>query len=238
MEQESLEELGFTHAEAKVYLALLKLGSVKVGRIIEKSGLQSSTTHNTLHSLIERGFVRYIRKGKIRIYQGVEPKLILESYREKEKRFEECLPQLESLHKFREERQDGEIYEGFKGVASMLNELIEDTKPNDSYYFFAVDVSGLNEEIQSFFARYDAKRKAKRLDVKGLARRELKPLFTKRSPKMRYVDFPIPSNISICNDKMAFITWGEKPSGILITSKQIIQGEKDFFEELWAHASR
>lgn len=238
MEQEILQEFGFTPAEAKVYFILLKLGSVKVGRIIEKTGLQSSTTHNTLHSLIEKGFVTYVLKGKIKIYQAVEPKLILEGYKEKEKKFQEVLPKLESIHKFTEEKQIAEIYEGTKGVITMLNELIEEAKPNDTYYFFAVDVSGLNKEIQNFFERYDIKRKAKKLIVKGLARKELKPLFEKRKYlNVRYVDFPIPSNISICNDKMVLISWGEKPNGILIKSKQIIEGEKRFFEELWKKTS-
>jgi len=239
VEQEILQEFGFTQAEAKIYLVLLKLGSVKVGQIIEKSGLQSSTTHNTLHSLIEKGFVTYVLKGKMKQYQAVEPKLILEQYKEKEKKFQEVLPKLESIHTFAEEKQSAEIYEGTKGIITMLNELIEDAKPNDEYYFFAVDVSGLNKEIQNFFERYDAKRKAKKLVMKGLARKELKPLFEKRKfLNVKYLDFPIPSNISICNDKMVLISWGEKPNGILVKSKQIIESEKRFFGELWEKTSK
>jgi sugar-specific transcriptional regulator TrmB len=238
MELEILHQLGFTHAEAKIYFTLLKLGSVKVGQIIEKTRLQSSTTHNTLNSLIEKGFVTYVFKGKIKIYQSVEPKLILEQYKDKEKKFQEILPQLESIYQFAEEKQSAEIYEGTKGIITMLNELIENTKPNDVYYFFAVDVSGLNPEIQNFFERYDVKRKSKKLIIKGLAGKELKPLFKNRKYlKMRYVDFPIPSNISICNNKMALINWGEKPNGVLVKSKQIIASEKSFFEELWKNAS-
>ena len=239
MEQEILMEFGFTQAEAKIYLILLKLGSVKVGQIIEKTGLQSSTTHNTLHSLLEKGFVTYVLKSKMKLYQAVEPKLILERYKEKEKKFLEVLPKLESIHQFSEEKQNAEIYEGVKGVITMLNGLIENTKPKDKYYFFAVDVSGLNKEIQTFFERYDIKRKAKKLKIKGLARKELKSLFEKRKfLNVKYLDFPIPSNISICNDKMVLISWGEKPNGILIKSKQIIESEKRFFEELWEKASK
>lgn len=238
MELEILQNFGFTLAEAKVYLVLLKLGSVKVGQVIEKSGLQSSTTHNSLHSLTEKGFVTYVLKGKIKFYQAVEPKLILKQYQEREKEFQDILPKLESIHKFAEEKQTAEIYEGTAGVMTMLKELIENTKPKDVYYFFAINVSGLNEEIQNFFERYDLKRKEKRLIVKGVARKELKPFFEKRKYlNVKYTNFPIPSNISICNDKMVLVSWGDKPSGILIKSKQIIDSEKAFFEELWKSAS-
>lgn len=234
METEILQELGFTAAEAKVYLTLLKTGSSKVGRIIEKSGLQSSTIHNTLHSLIDNGFVTYILRGKIKIYQAVDPKLILKEYSERERRFEEIVPKLESMQKFAAEKNEAEICEGAKGIMAVLTELIEDAKTNDIYYFFAVDVSGLNEAIQNFFEWYDAKRREKGLIVKGLARTELRPLFEKRKDlQMKYVDFPIPSNLSICNDKMVLFAWGARPIAISIKSKQIISSQVAFFNELW-----
>ncbi len=237
MKEEILENLGFTYAEAKVYLLLLELGSVKVGRIIEKSGLQSSTIHNTLNSLKEKGYITYILKGKIKIYQAVDPKNILKEFKEKEAKFEGILSSLEQKHKFAQEKPQAEIFEGIKGMINLLNELIEDAKPKDNYYFFAMDESGLNVEIQKFFEKYDAKRKNKGLIVRGIARKELEFLFENRKVlKMKYVDHQIPSNISICNNKMAMISWGEKPTGILIKSEQLCKSQIEFFESLWKTA--
>jgi sugar-specific transcriptional regulator TrmB len=234
MEEEILQNLGFTYAESKVYLLLVGLGSVKVGKIIEKSGLQSSTIHNTLNSLTDKGYITHVLKGKIKVYQAVNPKNILREFKEKESKFESILPSLEQKHKFGEEKPQAEIFESTKGMINLLNELIEDAKPKDIYYFFALDESDLNEEIQKFFEMYDAKRRDKNLIVRGIARKELKSLFEKRKIlKMRYVNHQIPSNISICNNKMAIISWGEKPTGILIRSKQICKSQIEFFESLW-----
>jgi len=235
MEKEVLIQIGFTNAEAKVYLTLLELGSVKVGKIIEKSGLQSSTVHNTLHSLIEKGFVSYIKKGKIKLYQSTEPELVLKTIQEKERRFREILPNLKLKQRLAKEKQVVEIYEGYKGVFVMLNKLIEDAKPGDNYYFFAVDIKGKNVEVQKFFARYDTRRKEKRLVVRGLAPRRLKKLFEKRKYlKMKYVNFPIPSSISICNNKMIITSWEDKPIGIYIESREITRSQAAFFEEIWS----
>lgn len=238
MEEEILENLGFTYAEAKVYLLLLELGSVKVGRIIEKSGLQSSTIHNTLNSLNDKGYITHILKGKIKIYQAVNPKYLLKEFKEKEEKFEKILPLLEKKHKIREEKIKAEIFEGIKGMINLLNELIEDAKPKSHYYFYAMDETDLNTEIQKFFERYDIKRKDKGLIVHGIARKGLKPLFKNRkSLNMRYVNHEIPSNISICNNKIAIMSWGDsrsnKPTGILIKSKQICRSQIEFFESLW-----
>ena len=216
MEEEILQNLGFTYAEARVYLLLLDLGSVKVGKIIEKSGLQSSTIHNTLNSLTDKGYITHILKGKIKVYQAVNPKNILKEFKEKEHKFENILPSLNQKHKLGEEKPQAEIFEGTNGIIALLNELIEDSDAKDEYLFFAVDQSE-NEEVQKFFEKYDLKRKEKKLIIRGLARKQLKPLFERRKIlRMKYTEYPIPSNISICNNKIALISWGEKPTGILI----------------------
>jgi len=237
--EEVLQEFGLTRAEAKTYIVLLRLGLVKVGSIIEKSNLQSSTIHNSLLSLIDKGFVTYILKGKIKFYQAIEPKLLLELYKERERKFISVLPELESIKNTNHDVQTAEIYEGIRGIISMLNELLAYSKKGDYYYFFAIDVSKLNVEIQDFFERYDVRRADKGLIVKGLAREELRILFNKRKfLNVRYLDFPIPSNIILCGNRMALIDWGDEPSGVLIKSKQIIENEKNFFEELWKRARK
>jgi len=135
--------------------------------------------------------------------------------------------------------QTAEIYEGIRGIISMLNELLSYSKKGDYYYFFAIDVSKLNVEIQDFFEKYDVRRADKGLIVRGLAREELRILFNKRKfLNVRYLDFPIPSNIILCGNRMALIDWGDEPSGVLIKSKQIIENEKNFFEELWKRARK
>ncbi len=234
METDVLQDLGFTQAEAKVYLKLLELGAVKVGALIEKTGLQSSTIHNTLHSLQDKGMVNYLLKGKIKIYQATDPKILVANYREKEKKLEELLPVLELKQRFGKEKEQVEMYTGIKGMINMLTEFIADAKKEDIFYFFAVDESGLNEEIQKFFESYDKKRKAKGLKIKGLAREEMRRLFEHRKDiEMRYVDYPLPSGISICNNKIGLVIWSDKPVGILVTSKQFVEKQVMFFEEMW-----
>ena len=229
-----LEEMGLSKGESSVYLSLLKLGETKVGSIIEKSGMASSAVHNSLNSLVEKGMASYIKKGKIKYYLAAPPKQIISLIEDKKKRFEKILPELELQRNKMKDIQGAEIFEGTKGIMTMLNLLINDVKKGEEYLFFPVNLKDMNEEIQNFFQMYDAKRKEAGLIIKGLASKELKPLFAKRKIlKMHYVDFPIPSNISICNDKVAFFSWGEKPVGYLIKSKQIAEMYSEFFHKIW-----
>lgn len=239
MEISALEGIGLSQGEIKIYIALLELGKTKVGRIIEKSGMASSAVHNSLNSLLEKGFVSYIKRDKIKVYQAVPPKHIIGFLEEKKKKIQEIIPELEFRRKKSEEKQGAEIFEGTKGIISMLNLLIEDAKKGDEYLFFSVNVEQKNEEIQEFFSQYDVKRKERGLRIKGLAPKELKKLFVKRKVLiMKYTNFPTPSNISICKDKTAIFSWEEKPVGYLIKSKQIANMYKKYFNEIWKLAKK
>ncbi|HLC78728.1 MAG TPA: helix-turn-helix domain-containing protein [Candidatus Nanoarchaeia archaeon] len=233
MDTSALEELGLSKGEVNVYLALLKLGETKVGSVIEKSGMASSAVHNSINSLWEKGIVSYIKKGKIKFYKCLPPKQLIDYLEDKKKRLLQIIPELDSLHHFSTEKQEAEIFEGIKGIMSMLNLLIDGTKRNEEYLFFSVKADN-NKEIQEFFEMYDSKRKEKGLIVKGLAPKELKEFFDKRKLlKMKYTNAPLLSNVSICNDKIAIFAWEDKPVGYLIESKQLYNMFREFFYNLW-----
>lgn len=233
-ETDILEELGLSKGEIKVYLTLLELGSSKVGVIIEKSKMASSAVHNSLNSLKEKGLISYVKKGEIKHYQAVPPKQIVDFIEDKKKQLLEILPALELKQKLSQERQEAEIFEGTKGIMAMLNALIEDGRKGDEYRFFATFLEEKNEEIQKFFRKFDLKRAEKGLIVKGIAPLKIKSLFVGRKVlKIKFVNFPIPSDISIFKNKVALIAWGDKPVGYLIRSPQIYSMFKNFFESIW-----
>jgi hypothetical protein len=50
---------------------------------------------------------------------------------------------------------------------------------------------------------------------------------------MKYTKLPVPANTGICNNKMVLISWGDKPTGVLIQSKNIIEKQRRFFQAFW-----
>ena len=233
MDTKILEDIGLTQGEIKVYLALLESGPTTAGKILEKANIQNSVFHFCVNRLIEKGLVSYIKKNKFRIYQAADPDNFLIYLKDKEKQVENLLPELKEKQTLAKEKQEVELFEGMKGVITLMNALIEDAKKGEEFLFFAPDLEK-SEEIQKFYERYDAKRKSKGLITKGIAPRNLKPLFDKRTYlQMKYTNSPVPANSGICNDKMAIISWGEKPTGVLIHSKHIVEKQKEFFNSLW-----
>jgi sugar-specific transcriptional regulator TrmB len=70
MESIELTKLGLTEGEAKVYLALLKLGSSTVGPIVKKSKVAYSNIYEVLERLISKGLVSFIKKEKTKYFQA------------------------------------------------------------------------------------------------------------------------------------------------------------------------
>lgn len=237
MDIKPLEDIGLTNAEIKVYLTVLELGLTKVGPVIEKSGLQSSVVHNSIHKLIEKGLINYIKKGKIKYYNATDPRHLIKFIDEKRENFEKILPELLAKQKIAKEKNEAEVYTGFKGIMALLLEMIKETAKGDEFLFFSGDIEPMNKEIQDFYKRYDPKRKEKGLNVKGIVPEKLAPLFEDRiKNKLMQVKFTnniLPPNMGICKNKVALLSWGDKPIGYLIESKQMAERYKEFFNALW-----
>jgi sugar-specific transcriptional regulator TrmB len=240
MDTSVLEDLGLSSGEIKTYLALMQLGNTKVGQVIGRAGIASSAVHNALKSLADKGLVSYIKKGKMKIYRAASPKHMLDYVNEKKAKLETMLPELEKMQRAAGDRQEAEVFEAMNGLKTLMNLLVEDAKKGDEFLFFVTTTQERNEEIQLFFSRYDLKRHEAGIIVKGLAPKELKKsLEWRKYLEIRYPDFPIPTNTSICNDKIAFFSWEpEREVGYLVHSKQIAQRYREFFRSVWSIANR
>jgi HTH-type transcriptional regulator, sugar sensing transcriptional regulator len=236
MDIKALEDIGLTQGEIKVYLALLELGPSSAGTILEKARIQNSVFHFCVNRLIKKGLVSYVKKNKFRLYSASDPDNVISFLKDKEKQIISLLPELKAKQTIAKEKQEVELFEGIRGIMTLLNILIENTKKGDEFLMFTAESENLEKtkEIQKFYEMYDAKRKDKGLIVKGIANINLRPLFEKRkSLKMKYTKLPLPANTGICNNRMVIISWADEPVGVLIQSKQIIEKQRQFFKAFW-----
>ncbi len=108
MDTQILEDLGLTNAEIKTYLSLLDIGSSTAGPILEKSGLQNSVVHRSLHALIEKGLINYVLEGKRHVYSATDPEQLLHFLDEKKRRVAEILPELKARQHLRRPKEQAQ----------------------------------------------------------------------------------------------------------------------------------
>ena len=87
MIEELSKYLDLSNTEAKVYLTLLKQGSVTTGTISKDTKFRTSTIYYVLEKLLSRGLVTFIYKSKIKYFQATPPEAYLDFLEEKKQLF-------------------------------------------------------------------------------------------------------------------------------------------------------
>jgi len=129
----ALKEFGLTDKEALVYLELLKLGKINLQELAKRVDLPRTTIYNTLNYLHVKGLVSKIVKENVTYFEAVEPSRMIDSIDQKKEILLSVLPELESLKNQIMESSSVEIYEGFKGVSTILLDVFN--KKQQTYYF-------------------------------------------------------------------------------------------------------
>lgn len=240
MDKDILEDIGFRKAEITIYLAILELGPTTSGPVIKKSKLQSSVVHRTLNQLLEKGVITFVKKGKNKEYQSVEPKDLVEYIENKKKRLLDILPELEARKNKEKQKNEVEMIIGKKAIFTTLNNLIGDAKRQEEFLSFSLIEPHNDKEIISFYKQYNLRRREKRLEVKVLVNKTVKEIYERNYTKellkkanVKYTTFHLPQGIIIFRDKVILHTWEDIPTAIKITNNLIAKQFKEFFLELY-----
>ena len=185
MEEKVLYQLGLTKSEVKVYITLLELGSSTTGPIMDKAKVSSSKIYGTLGRLIEKGLVSFIIKSKTKYYRASSPESLLDYVNEKEdeirnqkQQVKNMIPELKLKQKLLENKQEAQIYMGWKGLMNAFNFILEDLKNGDEYIAFSqAQREEASKEVKLFFIQYQRKREEKKLKVKLIAHKSQKNVF-------------------------------------------------------------
>ena len=144
---EQLQKLGLTEGEAKVYEALITVGSSKVGPVVKRSGVAYSNVYDVLARLQEKGLVTFITREKTKIFTAAPPNRITDYLQERKAEIEESekllkniLPALTALETKDGERVDAEVFTGTKGLRTAYDLLYADcVRGSEAIYFYAHD---------------------------------------------------------------------------------------------------
>ncbi len=239
METSVLEDLGFSKAEVKVYFALLELGITKAGEIIRHTGLQNSVVHMTLQHLVEKGLASFSKHGQIKHYSATDPKNIVQWIEDKKFRFQQILPQLLAKQE-RVERQEAEVFEGFRGFKALCYKFIEDAEPGDEYLFFAFITPNeeLDRMVYEFYTEFYGDRVRRGIKMRGVAHESRRELFKSLNYDIKqivFVNYPTIQNVSVFRNKIILTPWQDKQVAFLITSSQVAENFRTHFNSIWSY---
>jgi sugar-specific transcriptional regulator TrmB len=237
MDIKTLESLGLSNTEAKVYLALLELGSTTANKIAEKCGIHRRTVYDVLETLIEKGLVSFVIEANKKYYQAENPERFLEILKTKEQEFKKILPELLKKRKLNKEAQEVSVYRGIKGLKNALELMLKSKK---SIYCFGS--SGKFREFvgEVYYEQWLKKVKKKKIKMYIILSENLRNEKYPKNIITKYIqnEYVLPSSTSIFEDKVLILIFISQPLAMLIRSKEVVESYRNYFNLLWKLAKK
>jgi sugar-specific transcriptional regulator TrmB len=231
--EKTLEKIGLSQNEIKVYLVLNDHGSCKAGRISKLAKIDRSSAYNALKLLQEKGFVSYVNVGEVKWFQAVGPQRILEYLKEQEEEVLSILPNLQERHKRKKIEGQVRLFKGTKGVKSVFLDIIRTGKDN---YLFGSE-GQFSDRMPDFAYQFDRMKKEKGIKTQLIIRKGRKEADNKFS-EHRYLPnvAESPAVTNIYGDKIAIIVWTDEPEAIVIENAAAAKAYKSYFDFMWKKA--
>ncbi len=167
MEKNALERI-LTKNEIAVYTALLELGTTTTGPLTIKSKLHSSRVYEALNSLIEKGMVSFAIQNNRKYFSAASPDKFLDILDEEKKEINEIIPYLKGIKKQKTREEAATVYEGYKGVKTVYDNLIRILKKGDEVLVFGARGGQESFMSETYFRQYTKRRIKKGIKLKIL----------------------------------------------------------------------
>lgn len=236
---QELVSLGFDNKKARVYVALLELGTAKAQNIAKKAQLERPTTYDILAKLIHEGLVSSFEKRGIRYYIASQPEKIKSRFRELEQRADVIMPQLNAIYASSENKPQIRYYEGIEGIKTVF----EDTLTSQNKILHCIlSMRDLYAIPGKRFMDYYVQRRIKSgLSIRVIrskskeVRKEDWPESQEQKRELRYAPQNMIFSMTtyLYDNKVGLISTQKENFGMIIESKEFYQTMNNLFESLW-----
>jgi len=195
----TLQNLGLSINEAKIYEALLDLNEASVGQIASKTKLHRRNIYDALNRLTERGIVfPELTKGKNH-YLPADPSILSELLSQKRGDLNKILPDLKKRYINRQGLQEAYIYRGIEGFKNYMRDILRVGKNG---YFIGAKFGWFGPELKNFTQEFLKKAKQKNIIFYHIfdheVRKGSKSILKKLGPNYRFLP-PKYSTHSACD---------------------------------------
>ncbi len=233
--EKSLQAIGLTTNESKIYLSLLETGFASVNTLTKETGFHRRNIYDALQRMGEKGLVSSVELNNVKHFEAAHPKQLLSILKEKESGLLNNFPQLELMYGQRKVKSEVKVFKGVQGIRNLFDDLIDSLDEGDDYYLMgALDMpSYIGPHVEKFH---------KRRIEKGIIANDIfiVPERAQKVAKMPLTNIKLlpkeyhpPVQINIYKDKVHQIIFSKELLGIQIQNKDIADSFKIYFDFLW-----
>ena len=236
------ENTGFTNKEARVYLALLKLGTGDVTDIADITELKRSIIYVLLEGLMKRGYVSKLPDITVNTYQAIDPSMILNELQTSAKHFSEMLPVLRTLSAKGKKRPNIQFIDDPKAMVKIYN----DANYHSEAYFISSFTRmnkcfpGATDNWINSYEKGVFQFKSKSLIPNNDKDKEIGEGLIAVGQEVRCWTAlnDIQMDLALYEDKLTITSLGENPYLVLFKSKELADSIKPLFELAWSNGNK
>ncbi|MBS3118781.1 hypothetical protein J4417_03830 [Candidatus Woesearchaeota archaeon] len=245
MNEITLEKLGLTKGEVKVYLALNKLGEASIGPIVKDSKVSKSKIYDILQRLADKGLVGHIVKEQKRYYLANDPTAVVDFVEKKENELktlkgevQQLVPELKLLRSLSGEKRTAEVYEGFKGLRNIREQLLAELKSGDTLMVLGAPKIA-NEKWESWFLNFHKRRIERKIKLEIIYNSDALKYGEIRKKmeltKVRYLpnNLVSPNWVDVFPTAVLFVAILDTPIAFLIRNKELAESFASYFKIMW-----
>ena len=173
MHRETLEEIGLSMNEAKIYETLIDIGESSVPKIALKTHIHRRNVYDIIPKLLKKGLIYLIADSKESRYAAVEPNKLNDLIWEKQSKLEKILPSLNAQYKKTATEEAVYVYKGVEGFKNYLRDVLRVGK---DVYFIAAKGGWFDAELQTFIQYFLKKSHEKKIKYHHIFDYEVKTL--------------------------------------------------------------
>jgi len=253
MLEQTLESIGLSPKESKMYLTLLSAGLQPTSILARKAGFNRGTAYVILHSLLAKGLATRTTKRKQQSFAPMDPQHLLRFLylREKEVQSQKLRAQaimgsLLAIRKPLTVQPKIEFHEGPEGARTVLESTLHSEEKTLRAFLSIADVTEfVGGDV---FEEYTKKRIANGYTLLAIRTHEKdKKAFSADPRSKRYVtntaerreirhaseELAFPMTMYMFDNKLAIISSEQENFAVLIESKEFADMQKKLFDLLW-----
>lgn len=232
--------MGLSHAEAIVYLSILRGGRLNLATLSDNSGINRTTLYAYINTLLKKGYIKETILGKRTYYIAENPQSVLSKYRLAGNELESNLKELMTVFSSVKQTPAITVYQEKEGLQDLYRDIVEKAEYIKS--IFSPD---------RYYAVFSAKddtfvENVKRKGIPGYVLVEQSESAAKRRNykegdgySYRYLErgYSPAVNMIVFNGHVALISF-ESLFGVLITNDLIAKYHEDHFDKEWKRSAR
>lgn len=235
----TLEDLGLTENEAKVYYASLSLGPTTILNIARAAETKRTTVYSVVESLKEKGLMRLNIKGFKQFFVAEDPNKLESILETKKYELQNTLPEFSALYNLKGGEGFIKHYEGLESVKSIYEEVLKKASPKDFYDVIADTEMWYNTDSK-FYQKFLERRAKKNIHIKILTNKTKTSIEHKKYSKNYNITSKflpektkLTTNLVVIPSMLVIHQLIPPIMAIVIENKSIINTNKQMFDLLW-----